>query len=238
MYAVFHVPAGLREIVNLIHSLTRALDDALTAAGLRQTNAAYFDTLRIEGASAAGIRTTAEAAGIDFRYTADGAIGISLDETTTIEDVTDIVRVFAPAGRPVFRNGAPFTMKAPITIRRTTAYLEHPVFNRYHSETAMMRYIRSLERKDVGLDTSMIPLGSCTMKLNAAAEMLPVTWPEFGRMHPFAPAEQAQGYARVFKDLESWLAEITGFTAVSLQPNAGSQGEHAGFLAIRGAYVA
>src|SRR3954447_11350152 len=201
MYAVFHGPKGLRAIGERIHGMARALEDALTAAGLRQANEAYFDTLRIEGANAAAVRATAEAAGIDFRYFADGAVGISVDETTTIEDVTDIVMVFTAGTRPVFKAGAPPMIKVPVGLRRSTPYLTHPVFNSYHSETEMMRYIRSLERKDVGLDTSMIPLGSCTMKLNAAAEMLPVTWPEFSRMHPFAPVEQAEGYGEIFRDL-------------------------------------
>jgi len=233
MYAVFHGPKGLREIGERIHSMARALEDALSHAGMRQTNTGYFDTLRIEGARVAAVRSAAEAAGINLRYFADGAIGISVDETTTIEDVADIVSACTGGNRPVFKDGLPLIPKAPITLRRTSEYLAHPVFNAYHSETEMMRYIRRLERKDVGLDTSMIPLGSCTMKLNAAAEMLPVTWPEFSRMHPFAPVEQAQGYAEVFRDLEAALCEITGFAAVSLQPNSGAQGEFAGLMTIR-----
>jgi glycine dehydrogenase len=235
MYAVFHGPKGLREIGERIHGMARALEDALTAAGLTQTNAAYFDTLCIQGARADVVRRTAEAADINFRYRyfPEGSIGISVDETTTIEDVADIVAVFTGGNRPVFKDGAPLIPRAPITLRRTSEYLTHPVFNSYHSETEMMRYIRGLERKDIGLDTSMIPLGSCTMKLNAAAEMLPVTWPEFGRMHPFAPAEQAEGYADVFRDLEAALCEITGFAGISLQPNSGAQGEFAGLMTIR-----
>jgi glycine dehydrogenase len=236
MYAVFHGPAGLRAIAERIHSLTSSLEAALTALGYRQTNAAYFDTLRIDRPNVAGIRKAAEAAGINLRYTGD-AVGISLDETTTVDDVKDLVRVFASAqgkdGQAVIRTDAPFQLKAPPTLRRTSAYLTHPVFNSHHSETQMMRYIRSLERKDVGLDTSMIPLGSCTMKLNAASEMLPVTWPHFSRMHPFAPAAQAQGYAQVFEELEQALCRITGLAAVSLQPNSGAQGEFAGLMTIR-----
>jgi glycine cleavage system P protein (glycine dehydrogenase) len=233
MYAVFHGPKGLRAIGERIHGMTRALEDALVAQGLRQTNDAYFDTLRIEGANAAAVRAAAESAGLDFRYFADGAIGISLDETTTIDDVAAIVKTFAPGGHPVFKDGAPLTVKAPLHLRRTSAYLTHAVFNTHHSETEMMRYIRRLERKDVGLDTSMIPLGSCTMKLNAAAEMLPVTWPGFSRMHPFAPAAHAQGYRRIFTELEDALCEITGFAGMSLQPNSGAQGEFAGLMVIR-----
>ena len=233
MYAVFHGPAGLRAIGERIHNMARLVEGALVAQGLRQTNAAYFDTLHIEGAPAAAVRKAALAAGINFRYFGDAAIGISVDETTTIEDVADIVKTFTNAGRPAFKDGVPFTLKAPRELRRTTPYLTHPVFNTHHSETEMMRYIRGLERKDVGLDTSMIPLGSCTMKLNAAAEMLPVTWPGFSRMHPFAPLEQAKGYAEVFRDLEAALCEITGFAGISLQPNSGAQGEFAGLMTIR-----
>ncbi|HEY2432517.1 MAG TPA: aminomethyl-transferring glycine dehydrogenase [Vicinamibacterales bacterium] len=233
MYAVFHGPKGLRAIGERIHGMARAVEDGLVAAGLRQTNAAYFDTLRIDGATPTAVRAAAESAGLDFRYTGDGAIGISVDETTTIEDVADIVACFTAGNRPLYRAGAPPMIKAPVHLRRTSAYLTHPVFQSHHSETEMMRYIRSLERRDVGLDTSMIPLGSCTMKLNAAAEMLPVTWPEFSRMHPFAPTGHAQGYADVFRDLEAALCEVTGFTGFSLQPNSGAQGEFAGLMVIR-----
>jgi glycine cleavage system P protein (glycine dehydrogenase) len=233
MYAVFHGPNGLRAIGERIHGMARAAEDALVAAGFRQTNAAYFDTLRIEGAKTAAVRAAADVAGINFRYFADGAIGISVDETTTIEDVVDLVAAFTGGRKAIFHDGAPPKIKAPVHLRRTSEYLTHPIFNSHHSETEMMRYIRSLERKDVGLDTSMIPLGSCTMKLNAAAEMLPVTWPGFSRMHPFAPVDQAQGYAEVFRDLEAALCEVTGFAGMSLQPNSGAQGEFAGLMVIR-----
>ena len=236
MYAVYHGPDGLRAIAGRIHNLARVLDDALTAAGLRQTNSAYFDTLRVDGADPVTVRKLAEAAGINLLYTAHG-IGISLDETTTISDVIDITGVFTAAlgraGRPLVKSDAPFSLKAPPALVRTSEYLTHPVFNSHHSETQMMRYIRRLERRDVGLDTSMIPLGSCTMKLNAAAEMLPITWPEFSRLHPFVPREQAEGYAQVFGELEQALCRITGFAAVSLQPNSGAQGEFAGLMTIR-----
>ncbi len=237
MYAVYHGPKGLRAIGERIHNLTGVLDMALAALGYRQVNESYFDTLRIEGANTPAVRSAAESEGINFRYFEDGAIGISLDETTTLDDVKDIFRVFAaPLGKPaaiVVRENARFVMRAAGSIVRTSQYLTHPVFNTHHSETEMMRYIRSLERKDIGLDTSMIPLGSCTMKLNAAAEMLPITWPEFSRMHPFAPLAQASGYLEVFRELEAALCEITGFSAVSLQPNSGAQGEFAGLMAIR-----
>jgi glycine dehydrogenase len=228
MYAVYHGPRGLRAIGDRIHQFARSLEQALASAGLRQTNRAYFDTLKIEGADARRVREAAERDGINFRYFADGSIGISLDETTTAEDVVDVARLFGatlppPSGSATIAGG----------LARTSDYLTHPVFNTHHSETEMMRYIRRLERKDIGLDTSMIPLGSCTMKLNAAAEMLPVTWPEFSRMHPFAPAQQAQGYAEVTRDLESALCRVTGLDAVSLQPNSGAQGEFAGLMTIR-----
>ena len=236
MYAVFHGPAGLRAIGERIHSLTSSLDAALAALGYRQTNASYFDTLRIERADLSGIRKAAEAAGINFRYSGD-TVGISLDETTTVDDMKDVVRVFASVkGKDVavvIKADAPFVLKAPAALRRSSPFLTHPVFNSHHSETKMMRYIRALERKDVGLDTSMIALGSCTMKLNAASEMLPVTWAHFSRMHPFAPSSQAQGYAQVFNELEQALCRITGFAAVSLQPNSGAQGEFAGLMTIR-----
>jgi glycine dehydrogenase len=236
MYAVFHGPRGLRAIAERIHNLTRVIEDLISALGYRQTNSAYFDTLRIEGANVDAVRRAAQDAGIDFLY-AGTAIGLSLDETTTIADVEDVARVFTAArGREaklVVRDSAPFALNAPAALHRTSAYLTHPVFNSHHSETKMMRYIRRLERKDVGLDTSMIPLGSCTMKLNAAAEMLPITWPAFSKVHPFVPREQADGYAQVFRELEDALCRITGFAAVSLQPNSGAQGEFAGLMTIR-----
>jgi glycine dehydrogenase len=236
MYAVFHGPKGLRGIAERIHSLTTSLEAALLALGYRQANSAYFDTLLIQGASEPAIRKLAEGAHINFRYTPHG-IGIALDETTTADDVRDIVDVFAAAtGRSVpvvSQTRAPVRVKAPAALQRTSPYLTHPVFNSHHSETKMMRYIRSLERKDVGLDTSMIPLGSCTMKLNAASEMIPVTWARFSRLHPFAPEAQTQGYRQIFTELEQALCRITGLDAVSLQPNSGAQGEFAGLMAIR-----
>jgi len=235
-YAVYHGPDGLRAIGERVHNLASVVEDALVALGHTQSNAAYFDTLRIEGANVAAVRAAAEAVGINFRY--DGtAIGISIDETTTIDDARDIIGAFVAAkgddGTPIFKHPVPFSLEVPEALKRTSKYLTHPVFNTHHSETKMMRYIRSLERKDVGLDTSMIPLGSCTMKLNAASEMIPVSWPEFSRMHPFVPAGQAKGYAQIIEELEEALCRITGFAAVSLQPNSGAQGEFAGLMAIR-----
>jgi glycine dehydrogenase len=240
MYAVYHGPRGLKSIASRIHSTARVIDQALTAIGLRQTNRAYFDTLRIEGADIDAVRSAALAAGINFRYRPDGSIGISVDETTTAEDASDIVAVFSrnTARIEARSTGSSATTaqsspQLPRALLRTSAFLTHPVFNTHHSETKMMRYIRSLERRDVGLDTSMIPLGSCTMKLNAASEIIPVTWPSFSRIHPFVPVEQAAGYHQVFTELEQALCQITGFAAVSLQPNSGAQGEFAGLMVIR-----
>ncbi|HEX5475619.1 MAG TPA: aminomethyl-transferring glycine dehydrogenase [Vicinamibacterales bacterium] len=236
MYAVYHGPAGLRAIAERVHGLTHALETDLAARGIVQTNGTYFDTLRITGADAAPVRRAAEAAGVNFRYFPDGAIGISLDETTTPEDAAVIVEVFDAAGKrgPGQSKGAANRQAASFgALARTSPYLTHPVFNTHHSETQMMRYVKALERKDVGLDTSMIPLGSCTMKLNAATEMMPVSWPAFARMHPFAPRDQAEGYTQVFRELEAALCAITGLAAVSLQPNSGAQGEFAGLMTIR-----
>jgi glycine dehydrogenase len=234
MYAVYHGPEGLKAIATRIHEAACAIDAGLTSAGLRQTNGAYFDTLRIEGAEVSAVRAAAETAGINFRYTSDGAIGISVDETTSSDDVRDIVAVFGGTRGGQTPDGPLRTaQKLPRRLRRNSPFLTHPVFHTHHSETKMMRYIRSLERKDVGLDTSMIPLGSCTMKLNAASEMLPVTWPGFSRIHPFAPVSQAEGYRQIFDELEQALCRITGFAAVSLQPNSGAQGEFAGLMVIR-----
>ncbi|MEO8520817.1 MAG: aminomethyl-transferring glycine dehydrogenase, partial [Acidobacteriota bacterium] len=245
MYAVFHGPRGLKAIATRIHATARLLDQALTSLGLRQTNTAYFDTLRVEGIAAAAVRLAAEARGLNLRYFGDGAIGISVDEATTGEDAGEIVAAFTEAVAGVSdaaaeRHAAPAPRTPdraeavlPAALLRGSAFLTHPVFNSHHSETKMMRYIKGLERRDVGLDTSMIALGSCTMKLNAASEMLPVTWPAFSKMHPFVPAAQAAGYRQVFAELEQSLCRITGFAAVSLQPNSGAQGEFAGLMTIR-----
>jgi glycine dehydrogenase len=236
MYAVYHGPEGLKDIGARVHGQAVRLARALSGFGWRQTNAAFFDTLRFEGepGAAVNLRAAAERRGINFRYAGAGAVQISLDETVTDGDLADIAAAFAEAGAA----SAPLipaeeAAALPEALRRTSPFLTHPVFNTHHSETEMMRYVRGLERKDIGLDTSMIPLGSCTMKLNAAAEMMPVSWPEFSRMHPFVPVSQAEGYQQVFRELEAALAEITGFAAVSLQPNSGAQGEYAGLLAIR-----
>ena len=243
MYAVYHGADGLTRIASRVHGFARVLESGLRALGYTQLNRYYFDTLRIDtsaaGVTVEAIRERALEAGVNFRYVGDTGIGIALDETVDTADLATILWIFAEAaGRqtpvvPTEDEAAALGLAVPEGLRRSSAFLTHPVFTAHHSETGMMRYIRSLERRDVGLDTSMIPLGSCTMKLNAAAEMLPVTWPEFARLHPFAPADQAAGYGRIFHELEAALCEITGFAAVSLQPNSGAQGELTGLLVIR-----
>ena len=238
MYAVYHGPEGIKAIATRVHAMTRSLDGALRGLGCTQKNATYFDTLRVSATAAQvkAIRQGAEAQGINFRYVGDSEIGISLDETVTFADLLAVVEIFATAAGKkgsvtVSDDGS--GPKWPAALLRTSSYLTHPVFNAHRSESEMMRYIRSLERKDVGLDTSMIPLGSCTMKLNAAAEMYPVSWEEFSRMHPFVPADQAEGYRQITSELEAALCEITGFAGVSLQPNSGAQGEFAGLAVMR-----
>jgi glycine dehydrogenase len=235
-YGVYHGPAGLTRIARSVLDRTRQLAVAAGSAGWHQTNPAYFDTLRFEAEASAiaRLREIAEARGINFRYPEPGAVQVSLDETVSASDLSDLVEVFGhAAGRPVPVPAAPSGDTLPTFARRTSSFMTHPVFNAHHSETEMMRYIRRLERKDLGLDTSMIPLGSCTMKLNAAAEMMPIGWPAFARIHPFAPPDQLEGYRQIFQELEGALAEITGLDAVSLQPNSGAQGELAGLLVIR-----
>ena len=238
MYGVYHGPAGVTAIAARVHELAQRLERQLGTLGIKQLNDQYFDTLRLEVPSGVDpIRPRALEAGINFRYIDGKTIGISLNETVTDADVADILKVFGADGTqripdPESPSTSLGTGLVP-ALRRSTPFMTHAVFNTHRSETQMMRYIRSLERKDIGLDTSMIPLGSCTMKLNAATEMLPVTWEHFSKLHPFAPVEQAQGYAEVITDLESALAELTGFAAVSLQPNSGAQGEFAGLMVIR-----
>ncbi len=240
-YAAYHGPRGLTAIARRTHAFAALLERELKPFGVRQLNDVFFDTLRLEvpDGAAERVRQAALGAGLNFRYRADGAINVALDETTVAGDVEAIAAAFAAGGGvpgrdPTINQSADgLKVEYPKGLARTSAFLTHPVFNTHHSETQMMRYIRSLERKDFGLDTSMIPLGSCTMKLNAASEMLPITWPEFSKLHPFVPVEQASGYHRIFRELESMLCELTGFAAVSLQPNSGAQGEFAGLMVIR-----
>ncbi|MBM3516834.1 MAG: aminomethyl-transferring glycine dehydrogenase [Alphaproteobacteria bacterium] len=240
-YAVYHGPEGLRRIAERVHRLTAIMRGGLERLGFAARNATFFDTLTIAcPAQAATIAARAEAAGVNLRVVSADAIGVALDETTTPGDVETVWRAFAPEAGAALRVATlrPAAEGIPVALRREGAILRHPVFSRYHSETEMMRYLRKLADRDVALDRSMIPLGSCTMKLNAAAEMIPVTWREFGAIHPFAPIEQARGYLRLIRGLEAQLTAITGFAAVSLQPNAGSQGEYAGLLCIRAYHAA
>ncbi len=241
MYAVYHGPEGLVRIARRVHAYTAVLADALRAQGWTLRHAAFFDTVAVEaGAHATAVHAAAHAAGINLRDAGDGVVGVTLDETVTRDDLVALLGAFA-AARGVAAAAVDFDRvpapRYPQQLARSSAYLTHPVFNSHHSETEMLRYLRRLADKDIALDRAMIPLGSCTMKLNATAEMLPITWPEFAAIHPFAPAEQTRGYARLAADLEQWLAQATGYDAVSLQPNAGSQGEYAGLLAIRAWHV-
>jgi len=237
MYAVYHGPAGLTRIARRIHLLAGALAVGLRKLGWNVADGPFFDTVRVNlGATrAAEIVRLAEAREINLRVLDAHTVTISLDETT--DDLAALFAVFHggnDAGFDLAELAAEALGELPESLRRTSPFLTQPVFNTHHTETEMLRYLRRLEAKDLSLTTSMISLGSCTMKLNATSEMLAVTWPLFAKLHPFAPVEQAQGYAELFRELESWLAEITGFAAVSLQPNAGSAGEYAGLLAIRG----
>ncbi len=231
MYAVYHGPEGIRAIAEHIHRLTGILTKQLATMGFSFINENFFDTLTIRVCKehADAIRKTAEAKMINFRYS-DGLIGISLDETVTEARVQDIIEIF---DYHTPREGGVSACPIPIKERRNDAFLSQPVFNSYRSETEMMRYIKKLERKDISLTHSMIPLGSCTMKLNAATEMFALSWPEFGNIHPFAPVEQATGYHELFDELSHQLAVITGFDSVSFQPNSGAAGEYAGLMVIR-----
>jgi glycine dehydrogenase len=238
MYAVYHGPKGIRAIAEHVHGLTALLARALSQLGFKPAHDAYFDTLRIEATvpQVRALFAAAEAKQLNLRRIDERTLGISLDETCSRDDVEAILALFA-AGRPLdFKLdelAAAQPRAIPEPLARKSAYLTHPVFNTHHSETEMLRYMRLLESRDLSLTRSMIPLGSCTMKLNATTEMMPVTWPQFGRIHPFAPKTQTQGYAQIFSELEAMLREITGFDGVSLQPNAGAQGEYAGLLVIR-----
>jgi glycine dehydrogenase len=239
MYAVYHGPEGLKAIASRIHGLTKLLAQGLEKLGFKSENNLFFDTIAVRAENTDAVRRGALSKGINFRYFNDNVVGISLDETTDIQDVRDILTVFAQAaGRDMqsfdFENLADgISVDFPNSLKRTSEFLTHKVFNSHHSETEMLRYLKHLENKDLSLAHSMIPLGSCTMKLNATTEMIPVTWPEFGKIHPFVPRDQAEGYSEVFKNLEEALCEITGFDAMSLQPNSGAQGEYAGLLVIR-----
>ncbi|NIJ45996.1 glycine dehydrogenase [Wenyingzhuangia heitensis] len=234
MYGVFHGAKGLKHIAHKILNHTHTLNVTLKQLGLEQVNQVFFDTLNITVPSASKVKEIAELLHVNFLYNSETSISIAVNETTNLHDINEIVRILAKA------TGKNFTeihelqeVDVKPEFKRTSDYLTNPVFNTYHSETAMMRYIKKLERKDLSLNHSMISLGSCTMKLNAASEMLPLSWPNWGNIHPFVPVEQAQGYQEVLRGLENDLNEITGFYATSLQPNSGAQGEYAGLLVIK-----
>ncbi|MGQ4271128.1 aminomethyl-transferring glycine dehydrogenase [Nocardiopsis changdeensis] len=236
MYAVYHGPHGLRAIARQVHTRTAALADALAERGFEVVHGAFFDTLRVRVPSADRVVESALAAGFNLLRVDASTVGVSVDETTTVADLAALAEAFGGAGHGpkavVAVDGD--ADRVPGDLARGVDYLDHPVFNTHRSETSLLRYMRRLSDRDLALDRTMIPLGSCTMKLNATTEMESVTWPEFAGLHPLAPLDQAAGSVALIRDLESWLAEITGYDAVSLQPNAGSQGEFAGLLAIRG----
>lgn len=234
MYAVYHGPNGLKYIASKIHSLAKTLSDTLESIGISQENELYFDTLKVKVSNVKKVKTLAEGKEINFLIMDESTIGISINETTTLDHIKEIVAVLATAELkdiPTIEVSEDTTI--PESMKRTSNYLQHEVFNSYHSETEMMRYIKRLENKDISLTESMISLGSCTMKLNAASEMLPLSYGSWNNIHPFVPVEQAQGYQELFIGLEAALNEITGFHATSLQPNSGAQGEYAGLLTIR-----
>jgi len=237
MYAVYHGPEGLQRIAHQVHRRAATLAEGLRRLGFAPEQEAYFDAITVDvGSQRAAIYEHALASQINLRLIGDSKLGIALDETTTPEIVE---KVWAAFGRGL--NYAAIEENAasaiPDHLQRRGPCLKHPVFGRYRSETELLRYMRKLADRDLALDRAMIPLGSCTMKLNATSEMIPITWPEFGALHPFAPAEQAHGYRELFEDLKRWLIEITGYDAISLQPNSGAQGEYAGLLAIRGYHL-
>lgn len=237
MYAVFHGPQGLKNIALRVNVLAQTLAEALTGEGHELVSGSFFDTVVIRTGKVAEIKAKAQTAGINFRYfPGDDMIGISLDETTNFEDLADIINVLnlveGAVGYDLDEDNALLGVHEALV--RTSPFLTHEVFNAHHSETQMMRYIKFLENKDLSLNTSMISLGSCTMKLNAATEMIPLSWSHWSKIHPFAPVDQAKGYLQIVRDLEAYLSEITGFAACSLQPNSGASGEYAGLLAIKG----
>ena len=235
MYAVYHGPEGLKRIALRVASYTAILAEGLKSLGCKLIHNTYFDTIQVLTENRDAIVTAATKAGINVRLASADTVSVSLDETSTRNDIIDLWAVFAGnkalPSFAAFENGV--ALGLPAALRRTSAYLTHPVFNTHHSETEMLRYIRALSDKDLALDRTMIPLGSCTMKLNATSEMIPITWPEFANIHPFAPQEQLKGYALLNEQLCAWLSQATGYAGISLQPNAGSQGEYAGLLIIK-----
>lgn len=235
MYAVYHGPEGLKKIAQRIHGIAKTVEASLASLGIKQVNEFYFDTLKFAVSDKKAVEREAVKKEINFRYFNDHHVGISIDETTTTEDIKLITEIFAAAENKKTGNTSYSDPEInwPASLVRRSSYMTHPVFNMHHSEHEMLRYIKRLENKDLSMVHSMISLGSCTMKLNATAEMIPVTWPQLGNIHPFSPAAQTKGYHEIIVNLENWLKEITGFTGVSLQPNSGAQGEYAGLLVIR-----
>jgi glycine dehydrogenase len=243
MYAVYHGPQGLRRIAERVHAYAGLLAAGLRKMGCRVDDGPFFDTLRVRVGKRAvrGILTRARKLGINLRDIGDGSIGIALGETTTRQDTQDVWQAFAgkePVALSVDELAGAVETGFPPTLARSSSYLTHAVFNSFHAEHEMLRYLNRLQARDLSLCTSMIPLGSCTMKLNGTAEMLPITWPEFAHLHPFAPPDETQGYAELFRVLEHWLRVLTGFAAVSLQPNSGAAGEYTGLLVIRAYHAA
>ncbi|MDH4563095.1 aminomethyl-transferring glycine dehydrogenase [Pseudomonas sp. BN411] len=236
-YAVYHGPEGLKRIAQWVHRLTAILAEGLARRGVQRDNQYYFDTLTLDvGGSQTAIIESAKAARVNLRILGRGKLGVSLDETCTAETVNQLFSIFLGADHGLSvdeLDQAVLVPGIPAELSRSSGYLDHPVFNAHHSETEMLRYLKQLENKDLALNQAMIPLGSCTMKLNATSEMIPITWPEFANLHPFAPRAQALGYRLMIDELEAWLCAITGFDAICMQPNSGAQGEYAGLLAIR-----
>ena len=238
LYAVYHGPKGLKRIASRIHRLTTILAAGLQNGGLKLRHSSWFDTLTVEVEDKGAVLNRAQSFGVNLRSDIHHAVGITLDETTRREDVQALFAILLgdEHGQDIDKLDAAVAADSqaiPAALQRQSAILTHPVFNRHHSETEMMRYMHSLEKKDLALNQAMIPLGSCTMKLNAAAEMIPITWPEFAELHPFCPAEQATGYLQMIGQLSQWLVQLTGYDALCMQPNSGAQGEYAGLLAIR-----
>ena len=243
MYGVYHGPEGLRAIASRINRMTAALAAGLRELGHKIGDAPFFDTLKIEAAAGCDTDAIVHAAAerrINLRRYEDGTVGITFDETTMDSDIRDLLEVFAVGTdrKPPEARGTSQRAGGLRRARKIQRLHDPPVFNSHRSETELLRYVTMLQSRDLSLAHSMIPLGSCTMKLNAASEMLPITWPQFSNIHPFAPTDQAEGYFELFRQLESWLGEITGFDAISLQPNAGSQGEYAGLMVIAAYHAA
>ncbi|MFA5669004.1 MAG: aminomethyl-transferring glycine dehydrogenase [Balneolaceae bacterium] len=237
MYGVYHGPKGLKQIASKVHGLAMLAKQGLTKLGVDVNTEVFFDTITVS-ADEEKVRVLAEKQEVNFRYFGDGRVGISFDETKNLEDVELVLSIFAEAlgvknTFDVAKASSAQSISLPKEVTRTSEFLTHPVFNLYQTEHEMLRYMKRLENKDLSLVHSMISLGSCTMKLNATTEMIPVTWPEFGQIHPFVPKNQAKGYEQLFDELNAWLCEITGFDAISLQPNSGAQGEYAGLMTIR-----